>query len=175
VGVPRGTLLQRILPRADPRWAEAIEAALAARGVLAIAGDEARSPGRTDLAGPDRQLSERIEDLFRQRGLDPPSPAQAAEEVRHRPKVVEGLIGYLVKKGALVRLPGGWIIAREAVGAVVEGLHASGKTTFDVGEFKEMFGLTRRLAIPLLEHLDAAKVTRRVGDRREVLRSDRSS
>jgi selenocysteine-specific elongation factor len=175
VGVPRGTLLQRILPRADPRWAEAIEAALAARGVLAIAGDEARSPGRTDLAGPDRQLSERIEDLFRQRGLDPPSPAQAAEEVRHRPKVVEGLIGYLVKKGALVRLPGGWIIARETVGAVVEGLRASGKTTFDVGEFKEMFGLTRRLAIPLLEHLDAAKVTRRVGDRREVLRSDRSS
>jgi hypothetical protein len=32
-----------------------------------------------------------------------------------------------------------------------------------------MFGLTRRLAIPLLEHLDAEKVTRRVGDRRELL------
>ena len=32
-----------------------------------------------------------------------------------------------------------------------------------------MFGLTRRLAIPLLEHLDGAKVTRRVGDRREIL------
>ena len=33
-----------------------------------------------------------------------------------------------------------------------------------------MFGLTRRLAIPLLEHLDAAKVTRRVGDRREIVK-----
>ena len=32
-----------------------------------------------------------------------------------------------------------------------------------------MFGLTRRLAIPLLEYLDAAKVTRRVGEKREIL------
>jgi hypothetical protein len=33
-----------------------------------------------------------------------------------------------------------------------------------------MFGLTRRLAIPLLEYLDAVKVTRRVGDRREIVK-----
>ena len=57
-----------------------------------------------------------------------------------------------------MRLPGGWLIAREAVDDVVARLRASGKATLDVGEFKEMFGLTRRLAIPLLEHLDAAKV-----------------
>ena len=35
--------------------------------------------------------------------------------VQHRQKVVEGLIGYLVKRGAIIRLPGGWLIAREAV------------------------------------------------------------
>ncbi len=174
VGASRGTLLQRLLPRADARWAEAVEAALAARGALVIAGDEARAPGRSDLAGPDRQLSERIADLYRQRGLDPPSPAQAAEAVRHRPKVVEGLIGYLVKNGRLLRLPGGWLIAPEAIESVVERLRASGKASLEVREFKEMFGLTRRLAIPLLEHLDATRVTRRVGDRREVLRPDRS-
>jgi selenocysteine-specific elongation factor len=38
-----------------------------------------------------------------------------------------------------------------------------------VSEFKETFGLTRKLAIPLLEYLDITKVTRRVGDRRELL------
>jgi selenocysteine-specific elongation factor len=89
--------------------------------------------------------------------------------VRHRPKVVEGLIAYLVKKGELSRLPGGWFISRAAVDDVVARLKASGKSAIDVGEFKEMFGLTRRLAIPLLEHLDATKVTRRVGDRRQIL------
>ncbi|HKD18795.1 MAG TPA: SelB C-terminal domain-containing protein, partial [Thermoanaerobaculia bacterium] len=98
----------------------------------------------------------------------------AAEAVRHRPKVVEGLITYLVKRGDLVRLPGGWFISRAAIDDVTKRLRGSGKSSLDVGEFKEMFGLTRKLAIPLLEYLDSTKVTRRVGDRREILQGNRS-
>ncbi len=170
VGVPRGTLLQRLLPGADPRWAEAIETALAARGVLVIAGEEARAPGREDLQKPERELSERIVALFRDRGLNPPSPAEVATALGRHAKIVEGLIGYLVKKGDLVRLPGGWILARAAVDEVVSRLRGRAGGSLDVGEFKTLFGLTRKLAIPLLEHLDGAKVTRRVGDRREIVR-----
>ena len=169
VGASRGTFLQRLLPGAEPRWAEAIEAALVSRGVVAVAGEEARLPGKSDLAGPERELSDRIVDLFQQGGLNPPSPMDVAKSITRHVKVVEGLIGHLVKKGELARLPGGWIVAKAAVDDVVARLRASGKRSLDVGEFKEMFGLTRRLAIPLLEHLDGAKVTRRVGDRREVV------
>ena len=169
VGVPRRTLLERLLPGADARWAEAVEEALVSQGALAVAGDEARPPGRQDLGGAQRELSERIAGAFRQRGLAPPSPGEVAIEVNHRLQVVLGLIGYLVKKGALVRLPGGWIVAREAVDDVIGRLRASGKPSIDVGEFKEMFGLTRKLAIPMLEHLDESKVTRRVGDHREII------
>ncbi len=169
VGMPRRTLLARLMPASDPRWAEAVESALVARGVFRVAGEEARPPGRDDLGAGERDLSERILEIFRERGLDPPSPAEVTERVRHRPKVIEGLMGYLAKKGDLARLPGGWLIAREAVESVAARLRQSGKQTIDVGEFKEMFGLTRRLAIPLLEHLDATRVTRRVGDRREIL------
>ena len=52
----------------------------------------------------------------------------------------------------------------------VSRLRASGKPAFEIAEFKEMFGLSRKLAIPLLEYLDGKKITRRVGDRREILR-----
>ncbi len=168
-GLPRGTLWARLLASAEPQWTEAVEKALLARGAYVIAEEEARLPGREELGGPERDLSLRIAEVFRKRGLDPPSPGEVAELLRHRPKVIEGLIGYLVKKGPLVRLPGGWVISREVVEEVARRLRASGKPSFDVGEFKAMFGLTRRLAIPLLEHLDSAKVTRRVGDRREIL------
>jgi len=171
VGVSRGTLLQRLLPGAESRWQEAVESALVARGVLQIASDEARLPGRSDLAGAERELSERLASLYRERALNPPSPAEAADAVRHRPKVVEGLIAYLVKRGDLVRLPGGWFVARAAIDDVTKRLRGSGKASIEVGEFKEMFALTRKLAIPLLEHLDSTKVTRRVGDRREILPS----
>jgi selenocysteine-specific elongation factor len=169
VGISRGTLLARLLPSADPRWTEAVEKALVARGAYLVAGEEARLPGREDLGGVERELSERVADTFRRRGLDPPSIADVTREIGHKQKVVEGLAAYLVKKGSLLRLPGGWIIAREPVEDVIARLRGSGKASLDVGEFKEMFGLTRRLAIPLLEHLDAVKVTRRVGDRREIL------
>ena len=99
-----------------------VETALAARGAVVITGEEVRAPGREDLAMPERELSERIAALFRERGLDPPAPAEVADALRRHPKVVDGLIGYLVKKGSLVRLPGGWIVAREAVDAVVARL-----------------------------------------------------
>ena len=171
VGVSRGTLLARLLPSADPRWTEAVEKELVHRGAYLVAGDEARLPGREDLPGVERDLSERVADAFRRRGLDPPSIADVTRDIGHKPKVVEGLAAYLVKKGSLLRLPGGWIIAREPVEDVIARLRASDKPSLDVGEFKEMFGLTRRLAIPLLEYLDAAKVTRRVGDRREILKT----
>ena len=169
VGAPRGTLLARLIPAADPRWSEAIEAALVARGAYVVVGEEARLPGREDLAGADRDLSERIAAAFHRRGLDPPSIADVALEVGHKQKVVEGLAGYLAKKGSLVRLPGGWLVSRAAVEEVAARLRSSGKKSIDVGEFKTMFGLTRRLAIPLLEHLDATKVTRRIGDKREIV------
>jgi selenocysteine-specific elongation factor len=169
VGMPRGTLLARLMPAADLRWAEAVEAALVSRGVFAVSGEEARPPGREDLPAGERDLSGRILAYFRERGLEPPSTAEVAERVRHRQKVVEGLMGYLAKKGDLTRLPGGWLVARDAVEGVAARLRESGKKSIDVGEFKEMFGLTRRLAIPLLEYLDASRVTRRVGDRREIL------
>ena len=39
----------------------------------------------------------------------------------------------------------------------------------DVGKFKELTGVTRKYAIPLLEYLDRQRVTRRVGDAREIL------
>jgi len=168
VGASRRTLLQRLVPGADPRWAEAIEAALVARGSIVLAGEEARVPGRDELPATERDLASRIAGLYSERALDPPSPAEAATVLNHRQKVVEGLIGYLVKRGSLVRLPGGWIVSKDAVDAVASRLRGSGRASVDVGEFKEMFKLTRKLAIPLLEHLDSSKVTRRVGDRREI-------
>jgi selenocysteine-specific elongation factor len=170
VGVSRRTLLARILPESiEPRWAEAIESALVARGAYTLAGEEARPPGRDDLGGADRELSARIAEAYRRRGLDPPSLPDVTREIGHKERVVEGLAGYLVKKGSLLRLPGGWLIAREPVDDLVRTLRGSGRASIDVGEFKEMFGLTRRLAIPLLEYLDGAKITRRVGDRRDIL------
>jgi len=38
-----------------------------------------------------------------------------------------------------------------------------------IGAFKDLTGVTRKYAIPLLEYLDRERVTRRVGDERVIL------
>ena len=54
--------------------------------------------------------------------------------------------------------------------AIMRGPYRVMVTTRDVKAFKEMFGLTRKLAIPLLETLDGLGVTARRGNERVVLR-----
>jgi selenocysteine-specific elongation factor len=39
----------------------------------------------------------------------------------------------------------------------------------DVGTFKDLAGISRKYAIPLLEHFDRQRVTRREGERRVIL------
>ncbi len=55
----------------------------------------------------------------------------------------------------------------EMVERVTFHLKADGKVT--VGEVRDMFETSQKYALALLEHLDGAKITRRVGDER-VLR-----
>jgi selenocysteine-specific elongation factor len=49
-------------------------------------------------------------------------------------------------------------------------MEASGWERFSVADFKDRFGLSRKGAIPLLEHLDSVGATRRVGDERMVVK-----
>jgi selenocysteine-specific elongation factor len=41
--------------------------------------------------------------------------------------------------------------------------------TVDIARFKQITGLSRKYVIPLLEYLDRQRITRKVGDQREVV------
>jgi selenocysteine-specific elongation factor len=47
--------------------------------------------------------------------------------------------------------------------------HKAKSRKIDIGQFKELTGVSRKYAIPLLEYLDRERVTKRVGDTREIL------
>jgi selenocysteine-specific elongation factor len=55
-----------------------------------------------------------------------------------------------------------------------EAIRAYAATTedrlIDVAKFKEIAGVSRKYAIPLLEHFDRTRVTMRAGDKRVVLK-----
>ena len=52
----------------------------------------------------------------------------------------------------------------EALATLIRYLREHGKMT--VAEARDVLGATRKYILPLLEHMDALKITRRMGDER---------
>jgi selenocysteine-specific elongation factor len=80
----------------------------------------------------------------------------------------------LVNEDRLVRVSNELLFHREALNLLVSRLRdfAANETRdrlIDVAKFKELAGVSRKYAIPLLEFLDRERVTRRAGDKRLII------
>lgn len=169
--VPRGEFVQQMVPRAsDATLVEFLLNDLQKEKIVVRSGDALEIPGRSKtLGGAEGELARQIESRFLEADLKPPPVSDLIKAIPQKPKVIEGVISYLVKQGTLIRLAEGVYLHRDAMAAAKERLAEKKGQTIDVGTFKDFFGLSRKIAIPLLEYLDREKVTRRVGDARQVL------
>jgi selenocysteine-specific elongation factor len=169
--VPKSELLQRLLPRgADSAIAAFALADLQREKIIVVDGDQVDVPGRSKrLSGIEGDLARQIETRFLAAGLKPPSVSELIQTINQKNKVIEGVVGYLVKTGALLRIAETVLIHKDAVEAARTELATHKGETIDVGWFKERFGLSRKIAIPLLEHFDKVGATKRSGDTRVVL------
>jgi selenocysteine-specific elongation factor len=170
--MPRAEAVARILPGAAAELADVYLPWLEREGRLELAGDRVAQPGRggAQLTGAERGLAERLTERFERAGLAPPSPAALPAELQSKPQVVDGVLKFLVEDGRLTRLPGGLLIATAAVRDLAADLEATGWDRFTVPRFKDRYRLTRKWAIPLLEHLDSTGRTQRIGDERRIVR-----
>jgi len=171
VAAPRGELLQKILPRdADSALVAFVLADLEKEKIAMVRGDEVDIPGRSrKLAGAEGDLARDLEARYLEGGLKPPPVSDLIKQINQRPKIIEGVVGYLVKTGVLLKLAENVLIHRDVIARVVDEMKPHTGETIDVGWFKEKFDLSRKIAIPLLEHLDRTGVTKRQGDSRVVL------
>jgi selenocysteine-specific elongation factor len=171
-GMPKAEAVRRILRGRAAELAPIYLAWLAARKVLAVEGDRVVLPGRSaQLSGEESRLAAAVMERFERAGLAPPSPGDVRQELSAKPQILDGVMRHLVTRGRLVRLPGGLMIAAASLEALRRELLATSWERFSVAQFKDRFGLTRKWAIPLLEHLDASGVTRRAGDDRLLART----
>ncbi len=171
LNVPKSEFVQKLLPRnADGAMINFLLQDLAREKIVAIAGDALDIPGRSKtLGGAEGELARMIESRFAEAGLAPPPVSELINERTQKARVIEGVIGFLVKQGTLVRLAEGIYVHRDALAAARERISERRGDLIDVGHFKEYFGLSRKIAIPLLEWMDREGVTKRVGDSRKVL------
>ena len=171
LNVPKGEFVQKLLPHgADAQLVNFLLQDLAREKIVTMEGDAVDVPGRSKrLGGAEGELARAIEQRFAEAELQPPPVSELINERTQKAKVIEGVVSFLVKQGTLVRLAEGIYVHRDALARAGERMASRRGETIDVGQFKEYFGLSRKIAIPLLEWFDREGVTKRVGDSRQVL------
>ena len=110
----------------------------------------------------------RLLDLLGRDPFAPPSLPEAMQQSGAGAEIVRAL----AQRGDLVRVSDDIAFTREgyseAVTVVKEVISATGSIT--VAQLRDRMKASRRPVLALLEHLDAEKVTRRVGDQRVLFR-----
>jgi len=123
----------------------------------------------THLSDEDRDLCGRIEDMLLQAALAPPLPGDMAGELGVSDAKFAEMTALLADRGRAVQLDRKVILHCDTVDAaksVVLELFAKAPI-FTTMEFRDALGASRKVAVPLLDHLDALKFTVRTANRRK--------
>lgn len=112
----------------------------------------------------------KIEALYAEAGLSAPLVGEVSAKLGIAAVELTALLTGLLRAKRLVRLGSDALLVHEAaVAKLVADLQRHRGERFDVTRFKSFTKLTRKHAIPLLEYLDGARVTRNDSGTRTVL------
>jgi selenocysteine-specific elongation factor len=161
-------LRSKLPPMADKVFA-AILHHLATAGELDVSRDKVKLPQHTvTLSAPRQAAVEALEQHFLQAQYQPPSmdEALAAHKLTHADD--RELLQVLVDQQKLVRLKGDLFYHREVLEDIERHLrtHLEQRGEITAGEFRDLLQISRKYAIPLLEHFDNQRLTVRMGDKR---------
>ncbi|MBI3455973.1 MAG: selenocysteine-specific translation elongation factor [Candidatus Rokubacteria bacterium] len=144
----------------------------AAAGAIAVERDKVRlASHQVRLAPQQRALLARLEAEFRDAGAAPPSAEEAFGKLQMTEPEDQALLQVLLDERRLVRVKEGLYFHADALRAAEARVAAFLRERKEITpqEIKDLLGISRKYAIPLLEYLDAQRLTVRVGDKR-VLR-----
>ncbi|MBV8527365.1 MAG: selenocysteine-specific translation elongation factor [Candidatus Dormibacteraeota bacterium] len=161
-GVPRADLV-RTLALPEPRLLDPL---LAAAADLEQVDGRVRRRGAVAGLRPDlARAVERLEALLRDEPFAAPEKA-ALQQMGLGPRE----LGAVAASGAVLRLPGDVVLLPDAPQRAAECLRTLPQP-FSMSTARQALNTSRRVAVPLLEHLDAAGVTQRVDGGLRRLRS----
>jgi selenocysteine-specific elongation factor len=173
-GLAKEVLREQCFARAPIEVFRGVLASLEKEGGLVIEKDIVRLPQHTrELSSEDSGLRDSLEQVYRDAGLAAPSLNEVLERSGVPAPQGRKILQLLIDSGCLVKVHGEMLFHRAALDDLTKRLreHVARQPdrAIDVAAFKDLAGVSRKYAIPLLEFLDRQRVTRREGDRRIVL------
>jgi selenocysteine-specific elongation factor len=173
-GMPKRELQENMTTALDMahEMFEAVLSSLVEKKQIEVAGDLVRLAGHgTVMKDEEAESKKKIEDAFSSAGLKVPALQEVITGLKVDKVRAQKIVTLLLRERVLVKISDELVFHRSALEAL-RGQMATQKaksSRIDVASFKELTGVSRKYAIPLLEYLDRERVTRRVGDVREIL------
>ncbi|MGA7568719.1 MAG: selenocysteine-specific translation elongation factor [Terriglobales bacterium] len=145
---------------------------LAAEKKVEVAGEVIRLAGRGVVMKDEEAESKKmIEEVFAAAGLKVPSLKEVLGGLKVDRVRAQKIVTLLLRDKVLIKISEELVFHQSALADLRRKIGTLKSTTprMDVAQFKDMTGVSRKYAIPLLEYLDREHVTRRVGDERIIL------
>jgi selenocysteine-specific elongation factor len=170
-GMSKEELRGRFSEVAPEVFASVFEEALRARKIE-MAGELVHLAGRGVVMKDEEAESKKIiEAAFATAGLKVPALKDVLGGLKVDGPRAQKIVTLLLRDKVLVKISEDLVFHRDALLDLRQRMAAQKAKSprLDVARFKELTGVTRKYAIPLLEYLDREHVTRRVGDERVIL------
>jgi selenocysteine-specific elongation factor len=156
----------------SPEVFAAVTDSLVREKKIEVAGDLVRLPGHgVVMKDEEAESKKKIEDAFASAGLKVPALHEVIAGLKVDKARAQKIVTLLLRDKVLVKISEELVFHQSALEQLrrqIAGQKAK-SPQMDVAQFKELTGVSRKYAIPLLEYLDRERVTRRVGDFREIL------
>jgi selenocysteine-specific elongation factor len=157
---------------AGPVAFQAILQQLAQEKKLAVSGELVSLAGRgVVMKDEETESKKKIEDAFAAAALKVPTLNEVLAGLKIDKGRAQKIVTLLLRDKILIKVSDELVFHRSALEDLRKRLAAqkTKSATIDVATFKELTGVSRKYAIPLLEYLDRERVTKRVGDARQIL------
>jgi selenocysteine-specific elongation factor len=136
---------------------------------VAVERDKVRlATHRPTLSAAEGELKAKIDAVYRGAGFQPSTPDGVFGSLQADRKLAQAVFRRMVDDGVLVRIKEDIFLHRDRYQELRERVlaHFGTEPRINVGTMKDLFGVSRKYAIPFLEHLDDVRITRRQGDER---------
>jgi selenocysteine-specific elongation factor len=151
---------------------QTVLAELVASKKAEVAGEQVRLAGRgVELKDEESKAKKEIEQAFAAAGLKVPYMDEVLSKLPVDRARAQKLVTLLLRDRVLIKLADNLVFHQNALQGLRQIMtdYKTKSPKIDVGKFKDLTGVSRKYAIPLLEYLDRERVTRRVGDERVIL------
>lgn len=171
-GMNLGELREKVFP-AGSRGADVILDAFVQQGKLRRSGGAAAlAEFSSAFSNELRQAHDRLEGIYLRAGLDPLGSQEAAEAFGENTKQFRQLTQRMLQDGTLIALDPATLVHKNAYRSALEMLAEIFREKGEVvlGDYRTRLGVSRKSALLYLDSFDAKRITRKMGDKRVVLK-----